>query len=187
MTASNAQFLDRIRIVRGDITQQDDVDAIVSAISTTLDCEGSLNARLIERAGEALDEFILEHINKPHPGDVYAVPAFDLPVKHILFAVLPHWRSGFEREDRDLLRCYRGGIETAQKMKLSKIAFPALGAGRRNGFPVRRAARLAIQGIADRLLGELEEVRIVCQREDIYEVFVERLKKEKRRSRLRRA
>lgn len=163
-------------MIEGDITQQGDVDAIVSSISTSLDCGGSLNACLIERAGIALDDFILEHIHRPRPGDVFAVPAFDLPVKHILYVVTPTWRSGFDLEERDLLRCYRGAMETAQKMRLKKIAFPALGTGG-DGFPLQRAARLAVQGIRERLIGQLEEIRIVCNRADVYGAFAQRLKR----------
>lgn len=161
-------------MVLGDITKQDDVDAIVSSININMEVKGSLNKAVIAAAGTQLDEFILEHIYKPRTGDAFAVPAFALPVKHIIYVITPVWRTGFSREDRDLLRCYRHAMQLAQRMNLSKVAFPALGTGQ-GRFPVRRATRLAVQGITERMTREFEEVRIVCNREETYQIFKERL------------
>jgi O-acetyl-ADP-ribose deacetylase (regulator of RNase III) len=57
-------------------------------------------------------------------------------------------------------------------MKLTRIAFPALGTGRKK-YPLRRAARLAINGIMDRMTTHFEEVRIVCNRREQYDAFAE--------------
>ncbi len=162
--------------MKGDLTKQNDVDVIVSSVSADLDCSGKLNCALVKAAGEQLDDFILEHIFKPRQGDVFAVPSFNLPVAHIIFAVTPDWGDGFNREDRDLLRCYRRSIKLAKRMDAKKIAFPALGTGER-AYPLPRAARLAVQGIMERIDSSLEEVRIVCDRDETYEVFLERLKR----------
>lgn len=163
--------------MKGDITQQADVEAIVSTISGDLKVDGSLNRAVIAAAGEKLDEFILEHIYKPRPGDSFAVPGFSLPVPHIIYIITPPWRTGFDREDRDLLRCYRHAMQLAQRMGLKKVAFPALGTGQ-NKFPVKRAARLALQGIRDRLSTDFQEIRIVCSKDEAYEAFRERLDQE---------
>lgn len=161
----------------GDVTQQGDVDAIVTTLPTDLDVGSTLNQSIIQAAGHDLDNFLLENIFKPRPGDVFPVPAFHLPVSHIFYVMTPPWRDGFDREDRDLLRCYRHAIETAIKMDLRRIAFPALATGKRCGFPADRAARLAIQGILDRISPALEEVRIVCRKPEIYETFKRRLQR----------
>lgn len=161
----------------GDLTAQTDVDAVVTAMPSDFDFSGSMNRALIEKAGEKLDEFILENIYKPRIGDAFAVPGFALPVRHLIFVVVPPWRSGFERENRDLLRCYRHALGLAQEMGLKKIAFPALGTGR-HGYPVKRAARLALQGIRERIGDDIEEVRIVCNRDEVFEAFRDRFAKE---------
>lgn len=173
---SNAKLKSRIVIVRGDITQQSDVDAIVSTIMTDMDADGSLNQSLIAAAGHAFDEFILDNIYKPRPGDTFVVPGFALPVKNVIFVVTPVWRDDFDKEDVYLLRCYRHAMEMAQNMGLKKIAFPALGTGRR-GYSLDRAVRLALQGIMDRMHEDFAEVRIVCNDDRIFEAFIERLKK----------
>ena len=75
--------------MKGDITRQEGLDAIVSTITPDFDMGRSLNTMLLTVAGEDLDEFILENIYKPRPGDCFAVPGFSLPVKHVIFVVMP--------------------------------------------------------------------------------------------------
>lgn len=172
---SNRHLINRIRLIEGDLTKQHDVDALVGSISTALKVDGTLNQSLIAAAGEQIDDFILEHIYKPRAGDVFAVPPFNIPVRHIFFAVTPDWKDDLAKEDRDLLRCYRGAVQLAAEMRLTSLAFPALGTGQRR-YPVRRAARLGVQGIMDRITEEIREVRIVCNRREQYDAFAYWLK-----------
>ncbi|MCM2343433.1 MAG: macro domain-containing protein [Alphaproteobacteria bacterium] len=167
-------LMSRIRLIEGDITQQTGIDAIVTALPVTLYTGGSLNQSIFQAAGPALDELVLENIYRPRAGDVFALPGLDLPVKHVLFAMTPLWGSGTSGEDRDLLRCYRSLLEQAERMKLTSLALPALGAGK-GKFPVQRAARLAIQALRERMPEQLEEVRIVCNRKETLNAFAERL------------
>lgn len=173
---SNAKLISRIVLVKGDITQQADVDAIVSTLMANMDVDGTLNRSLIEAAGQAFDEFVLDNIYKPRPGDTFVVPGFNLPVKNVIFVVTPLWRDNFDKEDVYLLRCYRHALELARNMGLKKVAFAALGTGSR-GYSLDRAARLAIQGIMDRMQDDIAEVRIVCNDDKVYDAFLERLKK----------
>ncbi|PJB69070.1 MAG: macro domain-containing protein [Alphaproteobacteria bacterium CG_4_9_14_3_um_filter_47_13] len=173
---SNDKLVNRITVVKGDITKQDDVDAIVSSLTVTMDPGGSLNRSIFKAAGKAFDEFILDNIYKPRPGDCYAVPGFNLSVANVLFVITPDWQDGIDREDVYLLRCYRQALKTAHNMGLRKIAFPALGTGH-HGYPVERAARLALRGIRERMSRDLEEVRVVCDGEKVFQAFLGRLKK----------
>lgn len=152
------------------MTAQGDVDAIVSTIPANLEAAGSLNRAVFAGAGPELDGFILEHIYKPRSGEVYAVPGFNLPVSHVLYVITPEWRTGQNLEDRDLLRCYRGAVQAAREMGLKKIAFAAMGTGPKK-YPLKRAARLGVQGIMDRIGADIEEVRIVCNRRETHDVF----------------
>jgi len=171
---SNRHLISRIRLIEGDLTKQRDVQAIVTMVPVSLDVSGSLNSAVIAAAGTQLDEFILDNIYKPRPGDVFVVPPFNLAVDHLIVAISPDWRSGIDREDRNLIRCYRGAMEQAALIGVTRIAFPALGTGRRK-YPIRRAARLAIQGIMDRMDERFEEVRIVCNRPETFAAFEARL------------
>lgn len=176
LMASNPDndFIRRIRLIEGDIARQSGIDAIATTVDITLDTKRSLNRAIIEGAGQALDDSILDHIYRPQVGDVYVLPGYNLSVQHVLVAVTPIWKAGFEGEDRDLLRCYRGIMEMAERMKLKSLALPALGTGKHK-FPVARAARLALQGMKDRIPQELDELRIVCNRADVYKAFADRL------------
>ena len=169
---SNRDLIRKIRLIEGDLTKQTDVGAIVGLISSTLRIDGTLMQALIQAAGEQLDDFIVENIYKPRAGDVFPVPAFTLPVAHLIFAVTPDWNSGIDLEDRDLIRAYRGAMQMARFLKVTRVAFPALGTGKRK-YPIKRAARLGLQGILDRMTPEFEEVRIVCNRPETYEAFQE--------------
>ncbi len=172
---SNHHLMDRIKLVKGDLVAQTGVDALVSTIRTDMLMEGSLNQALLKQAGARLDEFLLEHIYKPRAGDVFAVPGFSLVAKHVIYVVMPMVDPGIDHEDRDLLRCYRHALELARRMKLTSIAFPVLGTGR-DKYPVNRAVRLAVQGIMDRMCDGFAEIRIVCNRDETYRAFAERLR-----------
>lgn len=171
----------RIKIIHGDLTKQTGLDAIVTALPMDMDVRGAVNQAIIRAAGKAdgggLDEFLLEHIFKPQPGDVVPIPGFELPVKYILYVITPAYKDDFAREDRDVLRCYRHATQMAVRMGLGAIGFPAIGTGARFPFPAERAARLAVQGITERIAKPLGEVRIVCNDIDIARTFAARLKR----------
>ena len=172
---SNRDLINKIRLIEGDLTQQGDVDAIVASMSTGLKIDGSLNQALIRAAGQQFDDFIVENIYKPRPGDVVEVPSFNLPAPRVFFAITPEWRDSLDFEDRDLIRCYRWAMQLAERMKLKRLAFPALGTGHKK-YPLRRAARLGVQGIMDRMSPGFEEIRIVCNRREQYDAFTEWLR-----------
>ncbi len=157
---SNAHLVQRIKLIRGDIVKQD-VDAIVTTIPKTLEIEGKLNSDILNTAGPALDEYILEKVYKPKVGEIFSTPGFGLAAQNVIFSVTAAWRTEFDRTDRDLLHVYRESTKQALKMGLHSVAFPSLITGRK-GFPIIRAARLALQGIMDQMSEQLIDVRIVC-------------------------
>ncbi len=171
---ANKPFLDRINLIQGDITTQE-VDAICMVMPQHMDFKGRLNESIHEASGHDLDGFILEHVYKPQVGEVYALPAFGLPARHILLGIMPHFRTEFDMNDSHLSNITRKMMELARCMLLTKVAFPAIASGRK-GYPKPKASRLICQGITDRLQESFEEVRIVCENEQDYEVFDRKLK-----------
>lgn len=170
--ASNP-YINKIKLVLGDISKQD-VDAIVSVIPKSLEIDGHINTSILRAAGNELDSFIVDNIYQPKAGDIYALPAFNMPCKNIVFAVRPQWRSDFEREDKHLVMCVRKAMVLAKCMLLNTVAFPPLASGR-GGFPKPRAARILIQSILDRLDDRMGEVRIVCPDQKTLDIYKERL------------
>lgn len=167
-------FLERIKLIHGDIAMQD-TGAIGLVISKKLDFCGGLNTHVAEACGHDLDAFILDNIYKPRVGDVYALPAFGLPCKHIFLGIMPHYQSKFDMKDSDLSQIVRKMMELARCMLLSSIAFPPLASG--NGvFPKPKAARLIVQGITDRMEESIEDVRIICDTPEICQIFDQKLR-----------
>jgi len=169
-------YLKRLQVVRGSIIEQN-VDAIVTLIPQTLEYRGAINQLIQKAAGEKIDVFIQENVVHPRAGDVYAVPGFDLPCKHIFFCVVPVWRDEWDRHNSQLLNASRKAMELASRMSLKTIAFPPIGSGS-HGFPKARAVRLIVQGITDRLDKKFEQVQIVCQKAETQQLFEERLRAE---------
>jgi len=155
--------------VRGDVALQE-VDAIAIIIPQTLDYRGSINKSVMAASGHNLDEFILDNIYKPRAGDVYAIPAFELPAKHIFVGILPHFRTEFDMNDAHLSGVVRKIMELSRCMLLETIAFPPLASGK-GAYPKAKAARLIVQGISDRMSESFKEVRISCQDRDMMEHF----------------
>ncbi len=167
-------FLERINLMQGDITEQD-VDAIAIIIPQTLDYRGSINLSVMEACGQNLDEFILDNIYKPKIGDVYALPAFDLPAKHILVGVMPHFRTSFDMNNGHLSGVVRKIMELARCMLLESIALPPFASGK-GAYPKAKAARLICQGINDRMEESFEEVRIICPNREMLGHFDAKLR-----------
>lgn len=172
------RYLDRLKIISGNIVDQD-VDAIVSALPQSLEYRGNLNIAIEQKAGRDLGGFVKDNIISPRIGDVYLVPGFDLSCEHILFVIMPSWRTEFDRDDRVLLNACRNAMEKARDAGFETLAFPPLASGN-NGFPKQRAARRILQGIEDRLDIVFEndgfkEVRIIARTEETCRIFRDRI------------
>ncbi|MGH1456942.1 MAG: macro domain-containing protein [Alphaproteobacteria bacterium] len=167
-------FLERIALLHGDITMQDS-DAIGIVVPQNLDFKGSINESVAAGCGYDLDSFILENVYKPRIGDVYALPAGDLPCKHILLGIMPRYRTEFDMKDSDLAQVVRKMMELTRCMLLKSVAFPPLASGS-GMFAKPKSARLIIQGITDRMEENIEDVRIVCDTPAVVEVFDRKLR-----------
>ncbi len=139
---------DRIRLVQGDITAQA-VDAIVNAANTSLLGGGGVDGA-IHRAGgpSILEECRL--LGGCETGHAKATGAGRLPARHVIHAVGPVWRGGGNGEDELLASCHRASLALASELGCRTVAFPAISTGI-YGFPVERAARIALGVTAEEL------------------------------------
>jgi O-acetyl-ADP-ribose deacetylase (regulator of RNase III) len=76
-----------------------------------------------------------------------------------------------------LANAYRSCFDLARQYEIQSLAFPSISTGA-YGFPIDRAARIALREIAQGLERnpELEKVRVVCFGARAYEIHTEALK-----------
>jgi len=168
--------LQRIDVILGDITKVE-VDAIVNAANKTLLGGGGVDGAIHRAAGpELLEE--CRQLKGCETGQAKITKGYRLPAKHVIHTVGPIWQGGDANEDELLASCYRSSLMLAVENNVKTIAFPSISTGA-YGFPVKRAADIAIREIA-RLLEEnnsIEKVLMVCFDEKTMKAYSEALSK----------
>jgi len=96
-------------------------------------------------------------------GQARITRGYRLAAGHVIHAVGPVWHGGGRGEDAVLASCYRESLALARAHGLRTIAFPGISTGV-YGFPMARAARIAVRTIGDERRGrdDIAEVRLVC-------------------------
>ena len=158
---------DRIEVVQGDITKLQ-VDAIVNAANSSLLGGGGVDGAIHRAAGPRLLEACRALGGCP-TGEARITPGFDLPATCVIHAVGPVWRGGGHGEDDLLAGCYRNARALAKEHGVRTIAFPAISTGA-YGFPIARAARIAVREVASYLAADdaIDRVVLVCRGDDSY-------------------
>lgn len=151
----------RITVVQGDITTQQ-VDAIVNAANSSLLGGGGVDGAIHRAAGPQLLA-ACRGIGGCPAGEARITPGFRLPARWVIHTVGPVWQGGAHGEDGLLASCYRNSLALAVAYQVRTLAFPQISTGV-YGFPLRRAAGIALAAITDFLArnATLAEVRCVC-------------------------
>ena len=161
---------DRIRILRGDITEQR-VDAIVNAANTSLLGGGGVDGAIHDAAGpELLEE--CRSIGGCPTGEARLTDGHNLPARYVIHTVGPRYRDGRHRETELLANCYRNSLQLALENGIRTLAFPAISTGA-YGYPLQEATRIAVSEVSKFLDAhpELESVVFVCFDEETAAVY----------------
>src|SRR5687768_5162019 len=137
-----------IEIVQADITTLS-MDAIVNAANSSLLGGGGVDGAIHRAAGPRLLE-ATRKIGGCPTGQARLTPGFDLPAKWVIHTVGPVWQGGHAGEDELLASCYRESLKLAASVGATTVAFPAISTGA-YGFPLERAARIAVDEIVSHL------------------------------------
>jgi O-acetyl-ADP-ribose deacetylase len=83
------------------------------------------------------------------------------------------WRDGKHGEEELLANCYKNSLELAARRAIRTIAFPSISTGA-YGFPMERAARIAVTEIRKILEREtsVERVLLVCFGQEAFHVHL---------------
>ena len=174
MTANSPTEGDRINLQQGDITRLA-VDAIVNAANSSLLGGGGVDGAIHRAGGPAiLAECRL--LGACETGDAKATTAGELPARYVIHTVGPVWRGGSHGEDELLASCHQRALAVAAQLGCSTIAIPAISTGV-YGFPVERAARVAVRTTADVLheLPQLELATFVLFGSEAHDAFSQAL------------
>jgi len=146
-----------IEAVRGDITGQADIDAIVNAANAQLRPGGGVAGAIHRAAGPGLAEEC-RALAPIEPGECVVTGGHGLPNRYVLHCLGPVY--GVDEPAPELLAaCYDNALRLADAEGVRSIAFPAISTGV-FGYPMRPAAETAVRTVTARA-PRLESVRLV--------------------------
>ena len=146
-----------VECVRGDITSQDDVEAVVNAANSRLEPGGGVAGAIHRAAGPGLVEEA-RPLGPIRPGEAVITGGHGLPNRYVVHTLGPVY--GQDHPEAGLLAdCYRNSLALAEERGIETIAFPAISTGI-FGYPVEEAARVALQTMGDEA-ARLERVRLI--------------------------
>ena len=163
-----------VECVRGDITSQDDVAAIVNAANAELRSGGGVAGAIHRAAGPELEREA-RSLAPIRPGEAVITGGHNLPNRYVIHTLGPVY--GQDRPEAELLaNCYRNSLALAEENRIDSIAFPAISTGV-FGYPVEEAAEVALRTVVEEKerLERVRLIRFVLFGEQDYEVHEQAL------------
>ncbi|MDF1571991.1 MAG: macro domain-containing protein [Bacteroidales bacterium] len=170
MNTGNVQ----LEAVKGDITDQPDITAIVNAANAHLRTGGGVAGAIHRAAGPGLAEEARQFA-PIQPGEAVITGAHQLPNRFVIHCLGPVY--GVDKPEAKLLAdCYRNAIRIAEENRVDSIAFPAISTGA-FGFPIDEATDIVAE-VMEEVCAQtkyLEKVRFVLFSDKDLEIYREKL------------
>lgn len=147
----------KVECVRGDITRQEGVDAVVNAANAWLRPGGGVAGAIHRAAGPELYEEC-KSLAPIKTGEAVITGAHRLPNKYVVHCLGPVYEVD-KPEAALLAACYENSLNIADRHGVTSIAFPAISTGI-FGYPVVEAARVAFEAIKAQL-PLLKNIRLI--------------------------
>lgn len=166
--------LERIEIIRGDITKQR-VDVVVNAANSSLMGGGGVDGAIHRAGGPAILEECRNIIAKQGScptGEAVITTGGNLPAKFVIHTVGPVWNGGKNNEQVKLSNCYKSSLQLAVENNLKTIAFPNISTGI-YGYPRKEAAEVAVKTVSQFLETNngITQVFFVCFDEENFQLY----------------
>lgn len=168
--------------VKGDITKNHGVQAIVNAANTSLLGGGGVDGAIHRAAGSGLLKEC-RTLNGCETGKAKITKGYCLPCEYVIHTPGPCWGGGKFKEEELLASCYQSCLELAADNGIRSVAFPSISTGIYR-FPLELAAEIAVRTVkkfVKEYPGELDAVKWVLFDERTLEVYKRELERQKGR------
>ncbi len=138
----------KLRIIQGDITEQD-TDAIVNAANPSLMGGGGVDGAIHRAGGPAILEECKQIVSRQGrlpTGKAVMTTGGNLKASYVIHTVGPIWHGGNKGEPELLASVYHESLKLAAENHLASISFPSISTGA-YGYPVDKASRVAIRAV----------------------------------------
>lgn len=158
----------------GDITRES-TDAIVNAANSRLAGGGGVDGAIHRAGGPAIMQQCRKIGGCP-TGKAVITTGGALKARYVIHAVGPRYSDGDSGEAALLKSAYGESLRLASQKNLRSVSFPAISTGA-YGYPIREAARIALQTISDYLKQhtDIPLVRFVLYDQNAYDIFAQEL------------
>ena len=152
----------KLSIIKGDITKQD-TDAIVNAANPSLMGGGGVDGAIHRAGGPAIlaeCKQIVSRQGRLPTGKAVITTGGNLKARYVIHTVGPIWHGGNKGEPELLASAYRESMKLSAENHLVSISFPSISTGA-YGYPVDRAAKIALDAIISFLRQNITSIREV--------------------------
>jgi O-acetyl-ADP-ribose deacetylase (regulator of RNase III) len=138
-----------VRVLQGDITESK-TDAIVNAANNQLWMGAGVAGAIKRKGGDEIEKEALAK-GPIEVGEAVATGAGKLTASYVVHAAA--MGQDLATDEAKIYSATRASLERAEELKLSSIAFPALGTGV-GGFPASEAARIMLRAVVGHDAGD---------------------------------